>query len=68
MFNANIVDSDQTPRSAASDLCLHYLSMPILWDAGHKRVKTSLNVVDRGLCIVNKENLPFSLFALKYQM
>ena len=32
-LNANSVDPDQTPRSAASDLGLHCLSMSFLWDA-----------------------------------
>ena len=31
--NANGVDQDQTPRSAASDLDLHCLPMSLLWDA-----------------------------------
>ena len=34
VFNANRVDPDQTPRSAASDLGLHCLSMSLLWNAG----------------------------------
>ena len=38
-FNANSVDPDQTPRSVASDLGLHYLPMSHLWDARHKWVK-----------------------------
>ena len=33
VFNANSVDPNQTPHSAASDLSLHCLPMPILWDA-----------------------------------
>ena len=32
-LNANSVDPDQTPRSAASDLGLHGLPMSFLWDA-----------------------------------
>ena len=32
-FNANCVDLDQTPRSAASDLGLLCLPMSLLWDA-----------------------------------
>ena len=32
-FNANSVDHDRTPHSAASDLGLHFLLMPHLWDA-----------------------------------
>ena len=35
VFNANNVDPDQTPRSAASDLGPHCLPMPLLWDASH---------------------------------
>ena len=38
---ANSVDPDQTPRSAASDLGLHYLAVPLLWDARLKWVKYS---------------------------
>ena len=37
VFNANSVDPDQTPRSAASDLGLHCLPM----DARHKWVITN---------------------------
>ena len=36
VLNADSVDTDQTPRSAASVLCLHCLSMSFLWDARHK--------------------------------
>ena len=36
LFNANSVDPNQTPRSAASDLGLHCLPMSILWDDRHK--------------------------------
>ena len=39
VFNANSVDPDQTPRSAASDLGLHCLPMSLLWDARHKWFK-----------------------------
>ena len=39
VFNANSADPDQTPRSAASDLGQHCLSMSLLWDARHKWVK-----------------------------
>ena len=38
VFNANIVDSDQTPRPAASDLDLHCLPMPLLRNARLKWV------------------------------
>ena len=37
-LNANGVDPNQTPRSAASDLGLHCLPMSLLWDAGLKWV------------------------------
>ena len=37
--NANSVDRDQTPRSAASDLGLHCLPVSLLWDARLKWVK-----------------------------
>ena len=37
--NANSVDPDQTPHSAASDLGLHCLPMSLLWDARLKWVK-----------------------------
>ena len=40
LLNANSVDPDQTPRSAASDLGLHCLPMFHLWDAGLKWVKS----------------------------
>ena len=39
-LNANSVEPDQTPRSAASDLVLHCLSMSLLWDARGKWAKT----------------------------
>ena len=38
VINANSVDPDQTPHSAASDLGLHCLPMSHLWDARHKWV------------------------------
>ena len=41
VFNANSVDPDQTPRSAASDLGLYCLSISHLWDARHKMVNVS---------------------------
>ena len=37
-LNANSVDPDQTPRSAASDVGLHYLPMSLLWEARLKWV------------------------------
>ena len=39
VINANHVDPDQTPGSVAPDLGLYCLSVSILWDARHKRVK-----------------------------
>ena len=33
ILNVNGVDTDQTPRSAASDLGLHTLPMSLLWNA-----------------------------------
>ena len=39
VVNANSVNPDQTPRSAASDLGLRCLAMSHLWDARHKNVK-----------------------------
>ena len=38
VHNANSVDTDQTPRSAASDLGLHCLPMSLFGDARHKWV------------------------------
>ena len=38
VFNAKSLDPDQTPRSAASYLCLHCLPMSLLWDTRHKWV------------------------------
>ena len=43
MFKPNSVDPDQTPQNAASDLCLHYLPMSLLWDARLKWVKGTPN-------------------------
>ena len=40
-INANSVDPDQTPRSAASALGLHHLPMSLLLDAKLKRVKAN---------------------------
>ena len=39
VLNANSVDLDQTPRSAASDLGLHCWPVSLLWDAKHNWVK-----------------------------
>ena len=41
VLNANSVDSDWTPHSAASDLSLHCLPMSLLWEARHKWVNNS---------------------------
>ena len=39
VFNANTLEPDQVPCSAASDLGLDCLPMSLLWDARHKSVK-----------------------------
>ena len=39
VFNANSVDSDQTPRPAASDLDLYCLPMSLLWDSRYKLLR-----------------------------
>ena len=39
IFNANNVDPDRTPRSAASDLGLNCLPMSLFWETRHKWVK-----------------------------
>ena len=38
VINANSVDPDQTPRSAASDLGLHCLPMSHVWNVRYKWV------------------------------
>ena len=38
VLNANNVDPDQMPHSAASDLGLHVLPVSLFWDARHKWV------------------------------
>ena len=48
VFNANNVDADQTPRSAVSDLGLHCLPIPLLWDA---RLKWVTNVFDQRMIL-----------------
>ena len=40
VVNANSVDPDQTPQSAASDLSVNCLKMYSLWDARYKLIKT----------------------------
>ena len=42
VFHANMLDPDQTPRSAASDLGLHCLPMSFLRDTKHKWIKGSI--------------------------
>ena len=39
VVNANRVDTNQTPHSAASDQDLHRLPMSLLWDVRYKLVK-----------------------------
>ena len=45
VVNANSVDPDQTPRSAASDLGLHCLPVSDLWHARHKLVKARISIL-----------------------
>ena len=49
VFNANSVEPDQTPHSAAPDLVLHCLPMSLLWDARHTWVK--VQIVNFGTCL-----------------
>ena len=42
MFNANNVSPDKTPRSATSDLDLHYLPMFFLGDTRRKNINRYL--------------------------
>ena len=53
-LNANSVDPDQTPRSAASYLCLHCLPVSLLWDVTHKIRKTLYRPcdIDRCSCLI----------------
>ena len=44
VLNANSVDPNQTPCSAASDLGLHYLPMVLLWDARHTWFNLSVRI------------------------
>ena len=44
VFNANSVDSDQTPRPAASDLDLYCLPMSLLWDSRYKLLRELIHV------------------------
>ena len=57
VINANSVDPDQTPRSAASDLGLHCLPMSNLWDARHKWVNGRVVSMDRNLTLAKKQTL-----------
>ena len=41
IFNSDHVDPDQTSCSAASDLGLHCLLVPLLWDTRHKWINDS---------------------------
>ena len=50
VLKANCVDTDQTPRSAASDLGLRCLPMSLLWCTRHKWVKA---------CIINVKKIAF---------
>ena len=45
VFNANSVDPDQTPLSAASDLGLYCLQISHLWDSRHKWVNMPCSVI-----------------------
>ena len=47
ILNANSVDPDQTPRSAASDLGLHCLHMFLLWYTMHRWVNDGENITDK---------------------
>ena len=42
VFNVNNVNTDRTPRSAASELGLHCLQIFLLCNAGHKWVKNEI--------------------------
>ena len=50
-FNANSVDPDQMPRSAVSDLGLHWLPIFLYWDARHKWIKGGQNTLNTDCCI-----------------
>ena len=47
--DANSVDPDQTPHIAASDLDIHCLQVPVLWDGRHKLVK-----LQSGISVLNQ--------------
>ena len=44
VFNANIVDPNQTLRSVASDLGLYCLPMSLVWDTRHNWIKYMLHI------------------------
>ena len=46
VFNANSVDSDQTPCYAAPDLGLNCLPMFLLWDARHNGLIETLVIIN----------------------
>ena len=54
-LDANSVDLDQTPHSAASYLYLHCLPMSLLWDARHMLVKETLYMPGGFYLIFQKE-------------
>ena len=41
VIKANSAHPDQTPRSVAPDLGLHYLPVPLLWDTRYKWIKAT---------------------------
>ena len=55
-LNENSVHPDQTPHSAASDLGLHYLPMPLLWALGLNGLKPSLRFSFFCVFFVSKGN------------
>ena len=58
VFNANSVDLDQTPRSAASDLGLHYLPMSICVTLGiNGLMKKPLHLINRNNKNINAAQL-----------
>ena len=48
-LTANSVDSDRTPRSAASDLGLHCLPMSLLWEALFLTLLTDFKLASHNL-------------------
>ena len=54
ILNANSVDPDQTPRSAASDLGLHCLPMSLLRDAMLRMQVLIWSVIACPCCICNR--------------